>query len=345
MIPSKFVQMENTDFDQPSFWTGILDIKILICLHVENEVMKVLVLVNKEISEICSSEYFYRMRIIKDFNVDLVDYMGEVSNYTGANTKQYRIAYRALSNLSIKVIDPNYWFNRDLIKIGDGKTISWYTFEYACVKGYISIIKQASRNQMLQVASSGADKKVSTPEDLEKEYTECITEVAEGVFYKGNWDDVVELLVKEFELPLQYISWNIMINLSGKGAIEGYKKWIAKGLDLGGDTCATALREATRNGYSDLAIFLIENGTVLHPSEYVEDWPPIIYAVKYCSVKVVKMMVERGQNIHWDDDMIFKKDIWKGADRLEANKPTPEMLEYLSGIQELTWLGTENTDD
>lgn len=353
--------------DHPfDFWTDIKEVKVLICLHVIDwgededknlENMKNLVLVNKEIAEICSSEHFYRLLIIKNFNVDLVGYIkdpifGPHRWPEIAIGPKYQTAYRKLS-LSLARNPEEYWYYKKMIKIGDGKFISWQAFEYACEKGYLPIIKQTSKKTLMDSLITNVEpENMKEYEDeysgsidmkeYEDEYSESIDEIGENTCTAKEWD-ILEILIKEYGLSLESISWNIMYELSSSGDIEGYKRWIKNGLDIRNNPSATALREATKHGYSDLAIFLIENQAAIVPTEYVEDWPPIIYAVKYCSVKVVKMMVERGQDIHWNEDMIFKEDIWKGFDYMERSKPSPEMLVYLSSIQKLSWLEKEDT--
>lgn len=341
--------MFTSDHHPSDFWTNIQEVKVLICLHVLGEDedknlenMKNLVLVNKEIARICSSEHFYRLLIIKDFNEDISGYIEDPVfgpwRWSDNTKPRYQTAYRKLS-FSVPYIPEGCWYYKKIIKFESGKMISWSAFEYACVKGYLPIIKQAPRKILLHSLITSVDHE--SMEEPRIIYEESIDEIGENVCTEKNWD-VLEILIKEYGLSLESVSCAITYTLSGSGDIEGYKRWIKNGMDIQNDPSAFALREATKYGYSDLAIFLIENQAVINPTEYVEDCPPLVYAVKHCSVKVVKMMMERDQDIHWNEDFVFKKDIWEGFDYMERSKPAAEMLEYLSSIQDLTWLEKGN---
>lgn len=116
-----------------------------------------------------------------------------------------------------------------------------------------------------------------------------------------------------------------------KGDLEAFVRWLPKGINMK-NSSSPALIAATKNGHSEMVLFLLSNGALPNYGGYVEDWPPLVYAVKYCNIEAVKALIEYGADLHFNDNMIFGNDVWKGADMLVSSIPDPSMLAYLSSI-------------
>ncbi len=186
----------------------------------------------------------------------------------------------------------------------------------ACESGDLSIIQCLLESKYFVLNRD-------TLEDMETDLTEVVE--------TKKWH-VLELLML-YGLTVNHIKDELYYHLSKSNDEEGYKYWIAKGLSLR-DRSARALEHATFYGHSELVIFLAERNADIDFSEYVQDWPPIIYAVRNCSIAAVKSLVARGVNTRWNDDMIFRDEIWKGDDYGMLNMPPrQDMIDYLTELK------------
>lgn len=285
------------------------DIKSLICLRVPDEDMKNLVLTNKEISEICSEEIFYRMRIIIFFGADLSGYCKPSS--TGVS-KSYQNAYRGLAHLFCA--EHHHKWAEDV-----DTPIPWCTFVFACANGYIPIILN-KKVEILQLLNSPRG----------SELNEYFCEFTHTLGQNYQWS-VLDILIKEYGIVPDYA--DIAFYLTLYGSIDEFKKWIAKGLDLK-NVDEWPVKLCTSLGKSEMAIFLIDNGApLIYNSTATWDMQPLVHAVKNCSVKVVKMIIEKGADIHYNHDMIFKRKWWRG---FKHTRQIREMLDYLSSLGKFT---------
>lgn len=304
MSLSKYRYMSSTTSDGSS-WSGNNDCDISIFVSVDDANMKSLVHVNKYCSEVCSTENFYRRRIIAHFGVDIRIGLRPVTDDDLKKGDSYRKAYRGIS--------PTYntgerW---DVLEPED---YEWYTFGECCCLGYIPIVLH-----MLE------PKQITLTRDMDLYFDDVV---------KAKQWDVLDILL-EHGLVMDDISWDLMYHMSVDGDIEGYKRWIPKGLDVSSNS--QALRSATRYGHNDLVLFLLRQGAMVNIEKGgIEDWPPLVYAVKHCTVDTVREFIKYGADIHFNDDMIFTENVWHNTFLLDDTIPDPSMLAYLTLLQKLT---------
>ena len=144
---------------------------------------------------------------------------------------------------------------------------------------------------------------------------------------KKDWPALRFLIDNSREI-IRY-QWGLLYSLSEYGNIEEYSYWISKGLSLR-EPQATALRGGCKNGNDQLVLFLIEKGASLDVEEYVEDYHPIIHALRHCSLEVVQKMVQQGVDLHCQYNLIFDRpnEIWDSEYVKMA--PRQEMVDFLS---------------
>jgi ankyrin repeat protein len=207
----------------------------------------------------------------------------------------------------------------------------WYAFLQACNHGYISLISKFLKEGIVVVATS-KDNLDSEDESingilLDSDYCDTMID-------NKQWEALDILL--EYGLNFGEIQWKLRHTLSTTGDKEGFARWIKKGLNIR-DSYADCLRYATDRGHSDLVCYLVERGATVNVTEYVEDWPPIVHAVRCCTVKAVKMLIDHGADVRFSENMIFGTEpgdyIWDGGDTLPKITPRPEMIEYLKTIR------------
>jgi hypothetical protein len=277
-------------------WFGNNDCDVCIFVLVDDVNMKNLVLVCKYFSEVCSTENFYRRRIESHFGAD-------IHGYVDLEKDSFKKAYRGIS--------PTYNDEKRWEKL-EPENYPMYIFGECCRLGYIPIILDMLKTKIML--------------DDEHDYGDYA-----DVVESKRWE-VLDILLDNGSTLANY-DFQLMFYMGISGDIEGFKRWIPKGLDLVGDKSSEALRSASRNGHNDLVLFLLQNGANPNIREYVEDWPPLVYAVKYCTVDVVKELVKYGADIHFNDNFIFGTEIWTGFDMLSASVPDPDMLTYLSTLR------------
>jgi hypothetical protein len=247
--------------------------------------------------DISHNDHAWRQRIINVFGADIMGFL--------SSGETYQQAYENLT-FNQSIIDPR-------------EQDAFYTFDGAGRHGYIPIIRT--------ILDTG---KIDLHIDLEvfdkMDYCEVFYDIAKA----RRWN-VLTLLYDKYGLDIDFMETDIMYFLAKDGDIEGFKEWMLKGINLK-EPGSTALYVASDQGNDELVQFLLNNGANPNYREYVERWPPLINAVKYCSIPTIKLMIECGADIHYCDDMIFGEDIWDGFDMLDASPKRPEVIEYLSTL-------------
>lgn len=285
-------------------WTPSLDTDINIFIFVDGDEMKNLVLVDKYTSQICSSEEFYMRRIMNRYEVAITK-KGVSSRDVYWNLQDW---------------EPD--FSRRKFTSGTDTSNHRFVFLRACEHGYTSLVRDYLEKQKIAIYSN-----VSYPGML----AENILSVDSfSTTIDTNQWDVIDILL-DHGLILDSISWELKLILSDSNNREGYERWIKKGLKLK-DPYASCLRCATAKGYNELSLFLIERGASVNMSFMFPDYSPFVYAVKYCSLDVIKKLVDKGADIHAYNDIVFRDEIWEESSMLKKTEPRLDVVEYLKTL-------------
>jgi hypothetical protein len=299
-----------------STWTGVTDMDINIFSFLSDDGIASLILVDSYTHQICHQEEFYRQRIIRKFGTDI------------KSKDSYRRIYR---NLSIKYHDKEK-YSFSVADLDSPNMITYYAFMRGCECGYINLVLKFIERGLVKFRVFG-DGVISTQSP-----GDCCIVIDEEYFSEtiGNkqWEVLEILLDNGFKI--EQFEWELKFILCTTGDQVGMEKWIKKGLNVK-DPKPCCLRYATREGHNDMVRFLIKEGASIDIDNTDKtDWPPLVYAVRYCTLEIVKLLIDNGADVHYNKDMIFgtspESSIWRyGGDSLI--KPRLEIIDYLKTIR------------
>ncbi len=277
--------------------TLLPELYIKILCHLDPKELCVFSLVNTYGHYLCTSEEFFRSKLCNYFDIDVFK-LNKDETYKKIFIDIFS-KYNPTDKSSLTNIFDICWDN-----------------------GYVPIIKALIKKYPMERARF-------TPSIDKINFNTSMEEF--GGRYGDSDNEKLNIMEQlcDCGLDIKFISGDLIYYYTENNDINGLKKWLSKGLSLDDPSCI-ALRTACSNGYDELAQFCINNGANINIGVYTEDWSPLIYAVKYCSVETVKMLIEKGAKDDVLSYSIFGKEIWKGGEMLDRTTPSKEMLEYLA---------------